>query len=194
MNVFNCIIEFLWPAVKCVCIFLECISGTINISQPIAPVLIFTVYVQLTWTRFYLQKTKCVKDGIVARLICNVYDSIPLKYMYWTSYLPAISKVCWVFDNFSLIFSKNSMFGYECVSPNPHISSRDEWPPDRESRGSRQSRPVGETRGDLRGRKHGVNNARTIRDRNPMSWKYMNSLTSFCLRTFNVLCSSVPSK
>lgn len=151
MDVFNCVIEFLWPTVECVCIFLEWISGTINISQPVTYILIFTVYEQLTWTRFYLlkknNKTKCVKDEIIA--------SLPRKLRfvaskYCTSYLPAISKVCWVFDNFSLIFSKNSMFGYKCVNPHPHVSSRDEWPPDGESWGSRQLRPVGETRGDLR--------------------------------------------
>lgn len=88
-----------------------------------------------------------MKDEIIAPLTRNLRF---IASKYYTSYLPAISKVCWAFDKFSLIFSKNSMFWYECVSPHAHVSSRDEWPPDGESWGSRQLRPVGETRGDLR--------------------------------------------
>lgn len=88
-----------------------------------------------------------MKDEIIAPLTRNLRF---IASKYYTSYLPAISKVCWAFDKFSLIFSKNSMFGYECVSPHANVSSRDEWPPDGESWGSRQLRPVGETRGDLR--------------------------------------------
>lgn len=74
-----------------------------------------------------------MKDEIIVLLIRNLWF-IVLKYYIF--YMLVISKVCWVFDKFFFIFSKNSMFGYECVSLYVCVSLWDEWLLDGEFWGS----------------------------------------------------------